>query len=130
MGRPFAPHGDWKRSQFFLNHDVLQKVQIIYLFSSFYQLTMSDKCFYVIWLKVILNYSWPIIFQLNIGGEQTQTSPTLLGRSGSTLNGDRTMKVEIPDIVSVSACADLTLPPGAGLCIDTIHGQIFLVSIF
>lgn len=33
----------------------------------------------------------------------------------------------MPDIVSVSACADLTLPPGAGLCIDTIHGSVFLV---
>lgn len=85
---------------------------------------------YVIWLKLILNYLWSILFQLKIGGEQIQTSPNALGRSGSTLNGDRTMKVEIPDIVSVSACADLTLPPGAGLCIDTIHGQIFLVSIF
>nr|ADN33933.1 hypothetical protein [Cucumis melo subsp. melo] len=90
VGRPLAPHSDWKRSQFFLNHDVLQK--------------------------------------LNIGGEQIQTSPSTLGRSGSTLNGDRTIKVEIPDIVSVSACADLTLPPGAGLCIDTIHGPIFLVA--
>ncbi|XP_011650298.1 protein HLB1 isoform X2 [Cucumis sativus] len=90
VGRPLAPHSDWKRSQFFLNHDVLQK--------------------------------------LNIGGEQIQTSPSILGRSGSTLNGDRTIKVEIPDIVSVSACADLTLPPGAGLCIDTIHGPIFLVA--
>ncbi|XP_038876586.1 protein HLB1 [Benincasa hispida] len=90
VGRPLAPHGDWKRSQFFLNHDVLQK--------------------------------------LNIGGEQIQTSPSILGRSGSTLNGDWTIKVEIPDIVSVSACADLTLPPGAGLCIDTIHGPVFLVA--
>ncbi|XP_022145328.1 protein HLB1 [Momordica charantia] len=82
VGRPLAPHSDWKRSQFFLNHDVLQK--------------------------------------LNIGGEQIQTSPSL--------NGERTIKVEIPDIVSVSACADLTLPPGAGLCIDTIHGPVFLVA--
>ncbi|KAF8379777.1 hypothetical protein HHK36_029226 [Tetracentron sinense] len=38
------------------------------------------------------------------------------------------MKVDIPDIVSVSECADLTLPPGAGLCIDTIHGPVFLVA--
>ncbi|XP_023540563.1 protein HLB1-like isoform X1 [Cucurbita pepo subsp. pepo] len=90
VGKPLAPHSDWKRSQYFLNHDVLQK--------------------------------------LKIGGEQIQTSPNALGRSGSTLNGDMPIKVEIPDIVSVSACADLTLPPGAGLCIDTIHGPVFLVA--
>ena len=41
----------------------------------------------------------------------------------------RAIKVDVPDIISVAACADLTLPPGAGLCIDTIHGPVFLVSI-
>lgn len=45
------------------------------------------------------------------------------------MNGDKkTIKVDIADIVSVSACADLTLPPGAGLCIDTVHGSVYLVS--
>lgn len=44
-------------------------------------------------------------------------------------NGEkRAVKVNISDITSVSACADLTLPPGAGLCIDTIHGPFFLVG--
>ncbi|KAK8964249.1 hypothetical protein KSP40_PGU007902 [Platanthera guangdongensis] len=36
------------------------------------------------------------------------------------------IKVEISEILSVSACADLTLPPGAGLCIDTVEGPVFL----
>lgn len=45
------------------------------------------------------------------------------------MNGDKkAIKVDISDIVSVSPCADLTLPPGAGLCIDTVHGSVFLVS--
>ncbi|KAI3689924.1 hypothetical protein L2E82_47895 [Cichorium intybus] len=71
-GNPIAPHGDWKRTQFVLNHEGLQQVQ----------------------------------------------------------NGDKraTIKVEIPDIVSVSPCADLTLPPGPSICIDTIHGQTFLIA--
>lgn len=43
---------------------------------------------------------------------------------------NRAVKVDIPDIVSVSASADLTLPPGAGLFIDTIHGPVYLVSNF
>ena len=40
------------------------------------------------------------------------------------------IKVAVEDIVSVSACSDLTLPPGAGLCIETIHGPLFLVSTY
>ncbi|KAK8964422.1 hypothetical protein KSP40_PGU006987 [Platanthera guangdongensis] len=38
------------------------------------------------------------------------------------------IKVEISEILSMSACADLTLPPGAGLCIDTVEGPVFLVA--
>lgn len=53
-----------------------------------------------------------------------------LSNSGDTGHISRpSIKVDVPDIVSVSACADLTLPPGAGLCIDTVHGPVFLVNI-
>lgn len=46
------------------------------------------------------------------------------------VNGDRkSVRVDVADIVSVSACADLTLPPGAGLCIDAVHGPVYLVRI-
>ncbi|KAK3018827.1 hypothetical protein RJ639_003455 [Escallonia herrerae] len=52
-----------------------------------------------------------------------------LSNSGDAVKINRSMiKVNIPDIVSLSACADLTLPPGAGLCVDTIHGPVFLVA--
>jgi hypothetical protein len=54
-------------------------------------------------------------------------SPNLYGRESMSANKP-VVKVDIPDIVSVSACADLTLPPGAGLCIDTTHGPVFLVA--
>lgn len=43
----------------------------------------------------------------------------------SSISGDaakmdkRSIRVDVHDIVSVSASADLTLPPGAGLSIDT-----------
>lgn len=90
VGKPVAPHSDWKRSQFFLNHEGLHQINKV---------------------------------------EQKQASQSLSGRSGDTLNMDKkTIGVDVPDIVSVSACADLTLPPGAGLCIDTIHGQVFMVA--
>lgn len=28
-GNPIAPHGDWKRTEFFLNHEALQQVEIV-----------------------------------------------------------------------------------------------------
>ncbi|KAG8661972.1 hypothetical protein MANES_01G051700v8 [Manihot esculenta] len=59
--------------------------------------------------------------------EQKQTQ-NLSGRPHITNSENRAIKVDIPDIVSVSACADLTLPPGAGLCIDTIHGPFYFVA--
>lgn len=43
-------------------------------------------------------------------------------------NDKKIIKVNVADIVSVAPCSDLTLPPGAGLCIDTIHGPVFLVA--
>ncbi|KAF2313519.1 hypothetical protein GH714_011397 [Hevea brasiliensis] len=84
-GEPIAPHNDWKRSQFVLNHEGLQQVNKL---------------------------------------EQKQTQ-SLSGRPDVTNSEKRAIKVNVPDIVSVSACADLTLPPGAGLCIDTVHGPFF-----
>ncbi|KAG5563550.1 hypothetical protein RHGRI_006102 [Rhododendron griersonianum] len=59
--------------------------------------------------------------------EPKEMTPNLYGRESMTANKP-VVKVDIPDIVSVSACADLTLPPGAGLCIDTNHGPVFLVA--
>ncbi|XWS48742.1 hypothetical protein CRYUN_Cryun13aG0102400 [Craigia yunnanensis] len=90
VGNTIAPHSDWKRTEFFLNHEALQQV---------------------------------------IRVEQKQVFRSLSGRTADVANIDkRAIRVDIPDIVSVSACADLTLPPGAGLCIDTTHGPVFLVA--
>ncbi|RZB87728.1 protein HLB1-like [Glycine soja] len=63
-------------------------------------------------------------------GEHKQVPPqNLSGRSVDAVSGDKkTIKVDIADITSVSACADLTLPPGAGLCIDTSYGSVYLVA--
>ncbi|KAG5004427.1 hypothetical protein JHK86_028566 [Glycine max] len=63
-------------------------------------------------------------------GEHKQVPPqNLSGRSLDAVSGDKkTIKVDIADITSVSACADLTLPPGAGLCIDTSYGSVYLVA--
>ncbi|XP_062074633.1 protein HLB1 isoform X2 [Humulus lupulus] len=89
-GNPVAPHNEWKRSQFVLNHEGLQQIS---------------------------------------KGDQKQGSTGMSGISGDAAKMDkRSIRVDVPDIVSVSACADLTLPPGAGLSIDTVHGTVFLVA--
>ncbi|KAF9598923.1 hypothetical protein IFM89_033121 [Coptis chinensis] len=88
VGNPIAPHSDWKRSEFALNHE------------------------------------GPL--QLNTT-EQKQLLQSPSGKLVAAVNIDKAIiKVDIPNVVSVSACADLTLPPGAGLCIDTIHGPVYL----
>ncbi|XP_073043008.1 protein HLB1 isoform X1 [Primulina eburnea] len=89
VGIPVAPHGDWKRTQFVLNHEGLQQM-----------------------IKL----------------EQRQSSPSLSSKSADSPISKPAIKVNVADIVSVSACADLTLPPGAGLCIKTIDEPVFLVS--
>ncbi|XP_062146882.1 protein HLB1 [Alnus glutinosa] len=90
VGRPVAPHSDWRRSPFVLNHEGLHQIHNI---------------------------------------DKKQAPQSLSGRSGDAGNIDKkAIRVDVPDIVSVSACADLTLPPGAGLCIDTIHGPVYMVA--
>lgn len=84
VGNPIAPHGDWKRTQFVLNHEGLQQIH-------------NDEQRHM------------------VSGDKTS-------------NGRPTIKIDIPDIVSVSPCADLTLPPGPSICIDTIHGPTYLIA--
>ncbi|XP_009762641.1 protein HLB1 [Nicotiana sylvestris] len=86
-GNPLAPHSDWKRSQFVLNHEGLQQISKV---------------------------------------DQRHMSRSL--SSADTSPNGQAIKVDVPDIVSVSACSDLTLPPGAGLCIDTIHGPVYMIA--
>ncbi|XP_071695793.1 protein HLB1-like [Rutidosis leptorrhynchoides] len=38
------------------------------------------------------------------------------------------IRVGVSDIISVTVCSDLSLPPGPIICIDTIHGPIFLLA--
>ncbi|KAL1828177.1 protein HLB1 [Daucus carota subsp. sativus] len=85
-----APHGDWKRSQFVLNHEGLRQ----------------------------------------INNAKDRQMPRSLSKSGDAENIHKSSLVEInvADIVSVSPCADLTLPAGPALCVDTVHGSFFLIA--
>ncbi|PHT92156.1 hypothetical protein T459_00038 [Capsicum annuum] len=88
-GNPLAPHSDWKRSQFVLNHEGLQQISKV---------------------------------------DQRHMSRGLSSNSPAMSPSREAIKVDVPDIISVSACADLTLPPGAGLRIDTIHGPVYMIA--
>ncbi|MCD7456915.1 Protein hlb1 [Datura stramonium] len=88
-GNPLAPHSDWKRSQFVLNHEGLQQISKV---------------------------------------DQRHMSRSLSSNSADMSPSRQAIKVHVPDIISVSACADLTLPPGAGLCIDTINGPVYMIA--
>ncbi|CAH8385174.1 unnamed protein product [Eruca vesicaria subsp. sativa] len=91
VGNSLAPHSDWKRTEFELNHERLLQV---------------------------------------LKPEAREMGRNLSGKSEamSTSVEKKTVKVNIAEIVSVTPCADLTLPPGAGLCIDTVHGPVYLVA--
>lgn len=90
-GNSLAPHSDWKRLQFVLDHEGL------------YQVENADQHPY-------------------LQGPRRPESSMVYNDKSSLL------RVEIANILLVSPCADLTLPPGAGLCIDTVHGPCYLVA--
>ncbi|KAL8090710.1 protein HLB1 [Apium graveolens] len=85
-----APHGDWKRSQFVLNHEGLRQ----------------------------------------ISSAKERPMPRSLSNAKDAENSHKSSLVEVnvADIVSVSPCADLTLPAGPALCVDTVHGSFFLIA--
>lgn len=75
--------------------------------------------------------SWFCLSLFQVTGSERHFSESPSNRLHRSTSVDKTLiKVDVADIVSVSACADLTLPPGAGLCMDTIHGPVFLVNTF
>ncbi|KAF8103338.1 hypothetical protein N665_0188s0276 [Sinapis alba] len=88
VGNSLAPHSDWKRTEFELNHEWLLQVE---------------------------------------KPEARETRRNLSGKAEANVEKKR-VKVNIREIVSVTPSADLTLPPGAGLCIDTVHGPVYLVA--
>lgn len=94
-GNSLAPHCDWRRSQFVLDHEGL------------YQVDKDNERLH----------------------SQSPRSLNGVSESGILyLDKSSLLRVEISEILSVSPCADLTLPPGGGLCIDTIKGPCYLVA--
>lgn len=95
-GDTLAPHSDWKRLWFVLDHE------------AFYQVD-----------KAVLG-----------SGESslTRRSEVALNNYGLKADNSYAFRIEISDICGLSACADLSLPPGAGFSIDTIHGQRYLIA--
>lgn len=113
--RPISPHKDWVKSQFYLNHEGLQQVLRCYISVLYIHTPVcAHMCenFFEVYCFCFCQVNW-----------LERESP-----SRKSLDNDKKIiKVNVADIISVAPCSDLTLPPGAGLCIDTIHGPIFLV---
>ncbi|KAL8170726.1 LOW QUALITY PROTEIN: hypothetical protein V2J09_022530 [Rumex salicifolius] len=77
--------------------------------------------------QFVLNHEG--LFQLIADDQKHIQQGSLLGKNANPASGRRQpIKVEIPDILSISPSSDLTLPSGAGLFIDTINGPIYLVA--
>lgn len=85
-----APHGDWKRSQFVLNHEGLR--------------------------------------QISSAKERQMPGSHSNAKDAENSHKSSLVEVNVADIVSVSPCADLTLPAGPALCVDTVHGSFFLIA--
>ena len=68
---------------------------------------------------------------VQINNAKERQMPRSLSKSGDRENIHKSALVEVnvADIVSVSPCADLTLPAGPALCVDTVHGSFFLVNL-
>ncbi|TYG82758.1 hypothetical protein ES288_D01G115500v1 [Gossypium darwinii] len=126
VGNAIAPHRDWKRTEFFLNHEALQQsmsknIFVVDHYHNKFQDVMharQNQC-KLLCRAGSVYYWFMLVYPL---------SRSLSGTIAEVTNEENSaIRVEIPDIVSVSSCADLTLPPGAGLCIDTTYGPIFCI---
>ncbi|KAK1381215.1 hypothetical protein POM88_027959 [Heracleum sosnowskyi] len=68
---------------------------------------------------------------VQISSAKERQMPGSLSNAKDAENSHKSSLVEVnvADIVSVSPCADLTLPAGPALCVDTVHGSFYLVKM-
>eukprot|EP00246_Nothoceros_aenigmaticus_P008964 TRINITY_DN2423_c0_g1_i2.p1 TRINITY_DN2423_c0_g1~~TRINITY_DN2423_c0_g1_i2.p1 ORF type:complete len:149 (-),score=18.06 TRINITY_DN2423_c0_g1_i2:552-998(-) len=93
-----APHSDWKRLWFVLDHE------------GFYEIEKPEE-------RLLKSFS-----RRPGGSEPSSPSFTKPTARQSFL------RLELDDIVFMTACADLSLPPGGGFRIDTASRQQYLVA--
>lgn len=117
---PIAPHKHWERSQFILNHAELQQVVLLLMIT--HSLFMCLYSYITARIHLVLYY-WVCNHKYKVN--DSESAP--VKANALVEKAKRFIKVDVADIVSVSTCSDLTLPPGAGLCINTTHGPVFLV---
>lgn len=94
-----------------MNLNLCDKIRLRSLYSSY------DSC------NLLLSH----YFQVMKADKQSTESPDRL--RGSARIYRSSIKIDVPNIVSMSAYVDLTLPGSAGLCVHTIHHPIYLVKI-
>ncbi|BBN16805.1 hypothetical protein MPTK1_7g09430 [Marchantia polymorpha subsp. ruderalis] len=94
-----APHSDWQRLWFVLDHEALHEIE-----------------------KVDRKSISRSMSRRPTGGGGVD-SPV-----ASTSSRPSVLRIEMEDIVFMTPCADLSLPPGGGFRIDTLTGHQFLIA--
>ncbi|KAG6544242.1 hypothetical protein Mapa_014345 [Marchantia paleacea] len=99
VGDSLAPHSDWQRLWFVLDHEALHEIEKVDRKSV--SRSMSRR-------------------PTGVGGVD--------GPAASTSSRPSMLRIEMEDIVFMTPCADLSLPPGGGFRIDTLTGHQFLIA--
>ncbi|KAL2613135.1 hypothetical protein R1flu_024827 [Riccia fluitans] len=101
-GDSLAPHSDWQRLWFVLDHEAL------------YEIVKVDR------------KSFSRAMSRRPTGGSGVDSPTTSGVA--SVPRESLLRIEMEDIVFMTPCADLSLPPGGGFRIDTQTGHHFLIA--
>ncbi|KAJ7515754.1 hypothetical protein O6H91_22G026300 [Diphasiastrum complanatum] len=96
LDNSLAPHSDWKREMFVLDHEAL------------YQTEKVDE-------------SSPL-------PSPSRSLKTITAESSPGPSKPSILRIQVEDIAEVIPCADLSLPPGGGFCINTPSGPQYLVA--
>ncbi|KAL3679952.1 hypothetical protein R1sor_022908 [Riccia sorocarpa] len=102
IGDSLAPHSDWQRLWFVLDHEAL------------YEIEKVDR----------KSFSRAMSRRPTVGSGVD--SPTT--SSVASVPRESLLRIEMEDIVFMTPCADLSLPPGGGFRIDTGTGHHFLIA--
>lgn len=123
-GDTLAPHSDWKRLWFVLDHEALYQVQNWDI--------CWESCFFFLSKDCIVDSLDFQVDKTTLASSESSPTKTVIASNNFGLRADNSYRtrIEVSDICGLSSCADLSLPPGAGFEIDTILGQKYLVRVF
>lgn len=99
FGDPLAPHNDWLRLWFVLDHEAL------------YGMEKVDR------KSLAHSYS-----------RHSSTLTSEINASSSIAPKSSVLRIAMEDILGLAPTADFSLPPGGSFCIDTDAGEQYLIA--